>query len=168
MPIVLLRIVLFVLSFMSLIAFLGYRRVFKEQSEGTYLGYIKSAANANSIEIAKAELKKAITDIERKKLTSGYTSVLYPTLDENLEPWYKNLKSSFKQIELLNDNSLPPFQKSMVLMNLRVALTDDIHGNKVTHPKGISFHPYNREVTIWGAVSVVLIILLGYFLYHDH
>lgn len=153
---------------MSLCVFLGYRRVFKEQSEGTYLGYIKNAANAHTIKTAKVELKKAITDIERKKLTSGYTSVIHPTPDDNVEFWYRNLKSSFKQIEPLNDDSISTFQKSTVLMDLRVALTDDIHGNRVSHPKGISFHPYNREVTIWGAISTILLISLGYFLYHDH
>lgn len=39
-------------------------------------GYLKQAADANSVELAERQLNLAIDYIEQHELTSGYTSVL--------------------------------------------------------------------------------------------
>ena len=57
-------------------------------------GYLKQAADANTIELAIDRLDKAIEYAESKNWTDGYTSILWKTEDENIGFWYKNLKSS--------------------------------------------------------------------------
>ena len=67
--------IIFVLSIVSLLLCIGvmiYRGIiFNQQCEG----YLKRAADANSIELAEVERRKAIHYCEEKGLTSGYTSI---------------------------------------------------------------------------------------------
>ena len=52
-------------------------------------GHLKRAADASTIELAKQELTTAITYLEKKDITTGYTSILYKTPDEDIGFWYK-------------------------------------------------------------------------------
>ena len=47
-------------------------------------GYLKQAADANTVELAANRLDKAIEYIESNSMTEGYTSVLWKTEDENV------------------------------------------------------------------------------------
>jgi hypothetical protein len=150
---------IFWLFAISSLFFVGYR-VFKSyEAEQNYVGYLKRAADANSVEVAKSELEKAIDGIEKERLTSGYTSILFKTPNEDIDFWYKNLLVSLRDLRDLPENS-SPLEKSNMLMKLRETLLDD---NKVTCPQGISIYPNNTIVSIWGSLSIIIFIFLFYY-----
>ena len=108
------------------------------------LGHLKRAADASSIETADQELSIAIEYLEKEGLTKGYTSIFWQTPDEDIEFWYKNIKSAKEEIESLPKNS-SPLEKSTMLIKLRETLLD--HGDKgsesITCPDGLSRYPNN-------------------------
>ena len=122
-------------------------------------GYINRAADSNSIEMAKAELLRAIIYLENKGDTIGYTSVLWRTPDEDIGFWYHNLKSSYKQLDEINPQATE-LEKTNVLMKLRETLLDDSgdSGDEITKPAGISKYPHNA---FWGIVTVFAVITLS-------
>ncbi len=159
--------VIFVLSIVSLLLCIGvmiYRGIiFNQQCEG----YLKRAADANSIELAEAELRKAIHYCEENGLTSGYTSIFYRTPDEDLGFWFTNLQTSLKELEDLPTNSTS-LEKSNMLLKLRETLTDQTgDGTSVTVPTGISRFPYNAGFTIWGWVSFFIAIVSAIFILRE-
>lgn len=107
-------------------------------------GRLERAAYANTIPLAKEELKNALDFIERKKMTSGYTSIIYTTPDEDVGFWYANIKSAYEEL-----NSVPEstslLEKTNILMKLRESLL--LHNSKgsgtVAIPEGISRFPNN-------------------------
>ena len=56
-------------------------------------GYLKQAADANTVELARERLNLAINYIEAKGYTTGYTSIFVKTEDENIGYWYQNIKA---------------------------------------------------------------------------
>lgn len=140
---------------LSFLFWAGYRITAKVHAEQDYLGYLERAGNANSVEMAKGELLKATKEIERQNLTSGYTSVVYKTPDEDISFWYKNLKNALSDLERLPKNS-SPLEQSNVLIKLRESLMDK---EELTYPAGISVYPNNGIIMFWGWVSGVLTIV---------
>ena len=125
------------------ISIFGVRISKKITFEQNVTGYLKRAADANTIELANQELTKAINYLEANNLTSGYTSVLYKTPDEEIDFWYQNLKASQKELSNLNSNSA--LEKTNVLIKLRETLMDTGGKKmKVTLPQGLSVYPHNR------------------------
>ena len=121
-------------------------------------GYLKQAADANSVELAERQLNLAIDYIEQHELTSGYTSVLWNTEDENIEYWYNNLKQCQKELAATKDNST--LENTNVLMKLRESLTDvDQNGTTLTIPCGISRYPNNLLYGILNTISGIIFIL---------
>lgn len=127
-------------------------------------GYLKQAADANSIELAIERLDIALNYIEAHDLTQGYTSVLWKTEDENVEYWYRNIKAC--RDELVENVDASPLQKSNMLMKVRESLTDDggEDGVKITVPPGISRYPYNAMYGILRTISWIM-ICLGFCLF---
>lgn len=121
-------------------------------------GRLKRAADANTVEIAKTELKAALEHLEANNLTRGYTSILYQTPDEDIGFWYKNLKASLEELEKVTEET-PQVEKTNVLMKLRETLLDEGEKGetKVTIPRGISVYPSNTTY----AFFTVLFGLLG-------
>lgn len=106
-------------------------------------GYLKRASDANSVELAEAELEKTICYVERHGLTSGYTSILYQTPDEDLTFWYANLKECQDELDKV-DSTTSQLEKTNVLMKLRETLTDASQdGTSLTYPDGLSRYPHN-------------------------
>lgn len=130
------------------------RVIKKIQFKQNVTGYLKRAADANTIDLANQELSKAISYLEAKGFTTGYTSVLYKTPDEDLEFWYNNLKAS--QLELQQLNSTSALEKTNVLLKLRETLVDEGERTKVTVPSGISVFPHNTFWAILGLLATVL------------
>lgn len=112
-------------------------------------GYLKRAADANTIDLANVELTKVIDYLEANELTSGYTSVMWQTPDEDISFWYQNLKAS--QEELTNLNSDSALERTNVLMKLRETLLDTGEKTKVTIPKGLAVYPNNL---LWGILMI--------------
>lgn len=124
-------------------------------------GYLKRAADANSVETAKAELNKAISYLEANQLTTGYTSVLWRTPDEDIEFFYKNLKASEVELSKVNETS-SSLEKTNILMKLRETLLDNGEsGDSLTYPDGLSRYPNNG---FWGTILILGIGLLFYLI----
>lgn len=130
-------------------------------------GYLKQAADANSVELAERQLNLAIDYIEQHELTSGYTSVLWNTEDENIEYWYNNLKQCQKELAATKDNST--LENTNVLMKLRESLTDvDQNGTTLTIPYGISRYPNNLLYGVLNIISGIVFILYFGILIKPH
>jgi hypothetical protein len=116
-------------------------------------GYLKRAADANTIDLAEKELSKVIHYLESNNLTTGYTSILWKTPDEDIDYWYRNLKAS--QLELQNLQSESALEKTNVLIKLRETLLDVGKGTKVTVPKGLYVYPNNL---LWALLMLAALI----------
>ena len=110
-------------------------------------GRLERAANANTVELAVKELDAAIQYAEAKGYTTGYTSVIYRTPNEDVEYWYNNLCASRQELLNLSDNT-STLEKTNTLMKLRETLTDTGEkGTRVIYPTGLQFYPHNF---LWG------------------
>ena len=123
-------------------------------------GYLEQAANANTVELAKERLDIAIKYIEDHNLTTGYTSVLWKTEDENVEFWYRNIKACRNELE--DAMALSQLEKSNVLMKVRESLKESKgeNGDKVIIPAGISRYPYNLA---WGILRLFFWLYACFF-----
>ena len=120
------------------------------------IGYLKMAADANSVELAEKHLSKGIEYLEKNNLKYGSTGIFFHTPGNNIEFWYENLKSAQIQLqEFEGDNEL---EESNVLMKLRETLLDEA-GN-VTHPNMISYYP-NHVFWFWLLVSGWILLPVG-------
>jgi len=117
-------------------------------------GILKRAADANTIDLAKQELGKAITYLEKNNLTSGHTSILWETPDEDIGFWYQNLKASHTELE--NLKSVSALERTNVLMKLRETLLDTGEKTKVTVPEGLPVYPNNK---FWAGLMLLAIAL---------
>ena len=124
-------------------------------------GYLKQAADANTIDIAKNCLTKAVLYLEENNLTEGYTSIVYKTPNEDVEFWYNNLSTSLDELLMYSDN-LSPLESSNVLLKLRETLMDETqYGTEVTIPPGISKYPNNLLYCIMNWISGIILTIIG-------
>lgn len=119
-------------------------------------GFLKRAADASTISVANQELSRAINYLEKNNLTSGYTSVIWKTPDEDIGFWYNNLKASQDELFKLPMNA-SPLEKTNVLMKLRETLLED--KDQLTYPRGLAVYPYN---TLWCLLLWLAVFLLVY------
>lgn len=146
-----------VLSALLFCLWAGVRIVASIQFDRGCEGYLKRAADANTVELATKQLKTAIDYMEREGLTSGYTSVLYRTPDEDVGFWYTNVKSALGELEKMNPNATQ-LEKSNLLMKLRETLLDEGKTSGITLPEGISVYPNNAAMGILGIFSLILMV----------
>jgi hypothetical protein len=118
-------------------------------------GHLKRAADANTIELAKQELAFAISYLEKNDLTSGYTSVLWKTPDEDIGFWYKNLIASKGELDNYKGNAT--LEKTNLLMKLRETLVDEGEKTDVTSPKGLSVFPHNK---LWAFLIILALLIV--------
>ena len=110
-------------------------------------GYLKLSSDANSVETAKEQLDIAISYLESNNLTTGYTSVLWRTPNEDISFWYNNLKDSQSSLAKM-DSSASSVDRTNLLIKLRETLMDSGEdGDRVTVPAGLSRFPDNF---LWG------------------
>ncbi len=141
----------------SLTSFRIYHNIIIKQE---LTGHLKRAADANSIELALEELNTALNYIENNGLSTGYTSLIYKTPDEDLEFWYRNLKASKEELEKTKNST--SLEKTNVLLKLGETLLDEgKKGSRTTYPKGISIFPHNRLIAILFIISLLFIPLLS-------
>lgn len=127
-------------------------------------GYLKRAADANTVSQASKELSVALNYMEKNGLTQGYTSVLYTTPDEDIEFWYNNIKSAATELEKVTEETTQ-LERTNILMKLRETLLDSGDNGKgsVTVPSGISIYPYNTFFALFGSISLILFIVGSVF-----
>lgn len=131
--------------------------------------YLKRAADANSIEIAKKELKQAISYAEEHNLTEGVVSIFFKQPENDVGFWYENMKASYEELESLPDNT-SSLEKTNVLMKLRESLTDSSeNGTSVTIPNGISIYPNNVAYFWWITISFISAIFfwIAWYIYKE-
>lgn len=129
-------------------------------------GYLKQAADANTVEIALERVDKALAYIEKRGMTNGYTSVVYRTEDENVGFWYTNIKACKHELESCLQGT--QLEKSNVLIKVRESLTDNgDSGTVLTVPNGISRYPNNTMFAILLFLSAVITGIGCLFLIRD-
>jgi hypothetical protein len=138
------------------LCFLTMRVVKEVQFDRGCEGYLKRAADANTIDLAKEQMQIALKYIEDNGLTQGYTSVIYNTPDEDVGFWYKNLKASYAELCTVTPET-SQLERTNVLMKLRETLLDTHDkGVSVTAPDGISVYPNNLAYFFFGLFSGIL------------
>jgi hypothetical protein len=106
--------------------------------------YLKRAADANTVELAKENLGVAVKYLEGRHLTEGTVSIFLYQPQNDIGFWYSNLRASQEELAKVNANT-SQLERSNILMKLRETLTDQSQdGIRITCPKGISIYPYNR------------------------
>ncbi len=126
-------------------------------------GYLKRAADANTVELAAVELAKAVEYAKNNNLTSGFTSVMYRTPDEDVGFWYRNLAQSLEELQKVKPDTAQ-LERTNVLMKLRETLMDTEGGHmSVTVPPGLSVYPQNVGLAWLGWVSAFMAVF-GLFL----
>jgi len=123
-------------------------------------GHLKRASDANTPEKARPELDKAITFLEARRLTTGYTSILYQTPNEDIGFWYTNLVDARKELDrIIHNRESTQLEESNVLMKLRETLIDHGETLRVTAPPGISVYPQNTSLLLQFVISFAIGIL---------
>lgn len=122
--------------------------------------YLKRAADANTVELAKEELAKAISYAEENNLTEGVVSIFFHQPSNDIGYWYKNMTEAYAELEKIPKDATP-LEKTNILMKLRETLTDEKDsGVSVTIPDGISIYPNNVLYFWWGLISSILCLCL--------
>ena len=156
-----LTLLLMMLACITPVVRIGLSVQFNQKCEG----YLKQAADANTVEIALDRINLALDYIERNNLTDGYTSILWNTEDENIGFWYKNIKACKSELEACLTGT--QLEKSNVLMKVRESLTDNgEHGTRMTVPDGISAYPHNVLFFILNTISIIVLIF-GFIILTD-
>jgi hypothetical protein len=133
-----------VLLILPIMALTGWRVGVTLEYGRSIEGRLKRAADANTVEMAERELQAALTVMEARGMTSGYSSVFYQTPDDDIGYWHNNLKTSLEELEALPQDA-SPLEKSNMLLKLRETILDhDSDGESVTAPSGISVFPHNK------------------------
>jgi len=125
-------------------------------------GYLKQAADANTIELAQSRVDLAVLYAEENRLTHGYTSIIYRTPGDDLGFWYQNLKAAQSELKSIPANATP-LEKSNLLMKLRETLLDQNEkGTTLNVPGGITRYPHNKGYAL--VLTLALAALLGGFI----
>ena len=146
--------VLFTLMFMSTCSVEVVKNI---QMDRNCVGYLKRAADANTVELAKSQVNIAVKYMEDNDLTKGFTSIIYNTPDEDIGFWYGNIKAAADELNTLKSDATQ-LEKSNVLMKLRETLLD---GNRITCPSGIHKYPNNKLFALLYIISSALLATLG-------
>ena len=150
----------FLIGLLLMVPLVGYgctRAVKAVQFEQSCGGYLKRAADANTVEMARRELRTALDYIEANNLTSGYTSVLWRTPDEDVAFWHRNLSAAADELAAVKPDAAQ-LERTNVLMKLRETLLDagDKGASQVTIPDGISVFPSNGAYAMFGTLALLL------------
>lgn len=125
-----------------------------EFTQGCY-GYLERGANSNTVELAERSLTTAVDFLNQRGLTTGYTSVVYRTPDEDIGFFYENLTAALEELRSVPSEATQ-LERSNVLMKLRETLTvDGSDGEKLIVPDGLSRYPHNGKFALFGLLSFV-------------
>lgn len=166
------RLVVGLLALISFFSFIGWTiadGVNEHRFNVNCKQYIKRAADASSVEVAKRELSKAIEYCENNGLTEGIVSIFFKQPKNDIGFWYENLKIAYAELDALPDDSTP-LEKTNVLMRVRESLTDsNENGVFVTRPDGIEKYPNNALYFWWCIISLLaFIVFFLWFLFDDY
>jgi len=147
-----------ILLFLPLLGWAGARIYHGIDYDRTVGGYLKRAADANTVEMAKTELDKAIKAIEERKWTAGSTHLLWSSPEVDVGFWYQNIKTAEEELARVPE-STTPLERTNILMKLRETLLDHgSSGDTVTSPDGVSIFPNNVFYAVWCCLAIVAAI----------
>lgn len=130
-------------------------------------GHLKRAADANTIQTAKVELRTALAYMQTNGLTKGYVSIFLKQPKNDLGFWHTNLSQALEELEIIPDNTTQ-LEKSNVLMKLRETILDDAaRGTVVTHPSFVSIHPHNATIFFLSLALCVVCFVSWWRVYAD-
>ena len=155
------KTILISLSIVLFVSCLGYGTykaiVFDTQCKE----YLSLAANANSIELARTNLDKAIQYIEQNQLTSGNTAFFIKGPSTDLTSWYANLKACQKEVWAMDVKKGTVLEETNLLMKLRESL---LNNEVVIVPEFLSMYPYQKVTILMLYISAIFGILIGLIL----
>ena len=150
-----------IVIFFSSLSYGVYRDVlFNMECEG----YLKRAANSNSIELAKSNLDHAIQYIEKNQLTSGNSAIFIKGPSTNITLWYANLKACQKEIWEMSVKGGNTLEQTNLLMKLRESL---LNNELVIVPEFLSMYPYQKVIILTLIISTIFCVLIGFILYTE-
>ena len=150
-----------IVIFFSSLSYGVYRDVlFNMECEG----YLKLAANSNSIELAKSNLDHAIQYIEKNQLTSGNSAIFIKGPSTNITLWYANLKACQKEIWEMSVKGGNTLEQTNLLMKLRESL---LNNELVIVPEFLSMYPYQKVIILTLIISTIFCVLIGFILYTE-
>ena len=151
--------ILISLSIMLFVSCLGYGTykaiVFDYQCKE----YLSLAANANSIELAKTNLDKAIQYIEQNQLTSGNTAFFIKGPSTDLTSWYANLKACQKEVWTMDVKKGTVLEETNLLMKLRESLMSE---GLIIIPENIALHPNQLQYMIVLGCSILFCAIMAF------
>jgi hypothetical protein len=147
-----------ILFTISLLVWGGIRIVRTIDFNFNCANYLKRAADANTVEMAKPNLDKAIKYLEDRNLTSGIVSIFFQNPANDIGYFYQNLKASQAELEKVNPN-ISQLEESNLLMKLRETLVDEGDSVKITSPAGLSIYPNNVAFFLWAILSLIGVIV---------
>jgi len=125
-------------------------------------GYLKRAADAPDITLAKEELQKAVFYARNHNLTEGYTTAIFwKDPSEDIGYWYRKLNTAYKQLEKADMESISNWEESNLLIKLREALLNP--DGSVIVPQGISVFPYNTLLAVLFILGLI-VFTIGYII----
>ncbi len=127
-------------------------------------GYLKSAADAPTIELAKIELDTAISYMESENLTSGHSHLIIRNRQADVGYWYTRVKEARLEMDKITSESTDQ-ESNIMLMKLRETLLDEgDSGTVVTTPPHIALFPLQWLLGIVFFLGV-LFVLGGAFVF---
>lgn len=111
--------------------------------------FILRAGQANSIEFSKQSLDTAIAYLKANGLTSGFTSILWRSPDEDIGYRFNNLIAARALLEETKPDA-STLEQTNVLLRLHESLA------RVEAPMGISVYPDNSLFVVWAWGSLLL------------
>ena len=153
-------LIIAIISTLTFISWATVRIIKTIQFDFECKAYLKRAADSNTIELAKGELKKAIDYAKEKDLTTGIVSIFLKNPANDIGFWYHNMNLAYEELDSISDNA-SSLEKTNVLMKLRESLTDsDSSGaTSVIIPDGITVYPNNMLYFLWALLSLILTII---------
>ena len=153
------KTILISLSIVLFVSCLGYGTykaiVFDTQCKE----YLSLAANANSIELARTNLDKAIQYIEQNQLTSGNTAFFIKGPSTDLTSFYTNLKACQKEVWIMSVKKGTVLEETNLLMKLRESLMSE---GLIIIPENIALHPNQLQYMIVLGCSMLFCAFMAF------
>ena len=128
-------------------------------------GYLKSAADAPIIKLAKGELDTALEYMTVHKLYKGHSHLIIPSRQADVGYWYLRIETARKDLDTITKDSTG-LEKSNMLMKLRETLLDEGEsGTEVTLPPHIAIFPLQWFWIICMTFGTICTILGGILIF---
>jgi len=158
-----------VLAVISICVCLIVQFVAKVQFDRKYLGHLKRASDANSLELAERELSIALNYAKSRQLDTevgrsqgwydDYTDILYTSPENQISFHIENVEACLHDVQEVRarGDQASPMERSNVLMKLRESLLDDSQsGHDVTCPGGLYLYPHNFGYAVWIGITALV------------